>query len=158
MNKKLLGFLTAGTIAIGSLGMMQTASADTTSVEYDVDSTFTVIIPQRVELKSDSETTMSIKTVDRNLEPTDVKQISVTSGLDADGQIKLERNGSASDTLTSTFKADGTAVTLANPVVGEFSGYQAAETEVSEIEFGIPQGTKLAGGYATTLVFTVASK
>lgn len=158
MNKKLVGFLTAGTIAIGSFGMMQKAFADTTSVEYDVDSTFTVIIPQRVELKSDSETTMSIKTIDRNLEPADVKQVSVTSGLDSDGQIKLERNGNPSDTLTSTIKANGAAVTLANPVVAEFSGYQIAETEVSEIEFGIPQGTKLAGGYSTTLVFTVASK
>lgn len=157
MKKTVASILAVGTVAIGSLGMGQTALADTTSVEYAVDSSYTLIIPQRVELNSNSATTMSVKTINRNLEPGDTKTISITNGLESDGQIQLERIGSASDTLTSTITADGTSVTLANPIVGQFSGYEVAETQVSEIEFGIPQGTKLAGGYSTTLVFNVAS-
>lgn len=156
--KKLVSGATIGMIALGTLGLSTTALADTTAVEYDVDSTYTLIIPQRVELNANSVTDMSIKTVNRNLEPGDTIAVSISSGLEADGEIKLERTGSISDTLTSSVKVGGSAVTLANPVVGEFSGYAMAETEVSSIEFGIPQGNKLAGGYSQTLVFTAAPK
>lgn len=158
MNQTVKEILIAGTVVIGSLGLAKITLADTTLVECDVDSSYTVIIPQRVELNADSVTTMSIKTSNRNLEPGDSKEISITSGLEASGEIKLERVGSPTDSLTSTIRTNGEPVVLSNPVVGEFSGYAIAETEVSEIEFGIPQGTKLAGGYSTTLVFTISSK
>lgn len=158
MMNKLVSGAAIGMVTLGSLGLGAAAFADSTAVEYDVDSTYTLIIPQKVELNSDSVTNMSIKTKDRNLEPGDTIAVSITSGLEADGEIKLERKGSTSDSLTSSVQVDGVDVSLANPVVGEFSGYALEETEVSSIEFGIPQGNKLAGGYAQTLVFTASQK
>lgn len=158
MMKKLVSGATIGMIALGTLGLGKAALADTTAVEYDVDSTYTLVIPQRVELNSDSVTNMSIKTVNRNLAPGDTIAVSIQSGLSTDGEIKLERVGNILDKLTSTVKVGGSAVTMADPVVGEFSGHEMSETEISSIEFGIPQGNKLAGGYLQTLVFKAASK
>ena len=156
MMKKLLSGVTIGLLGLGVSGFGAIASADTTSVEYDVDSTYTLIIPQRVELNADAVTNMSIKTVNRNLEPGKSVDVSITSGIENDGEIKLERNGSSSDTLTSTLKAGGSSVLMSDPVVGTFSGYEPSETEIASIEFGIPQGTKLAGGYSQTIVFTAS--
>lgn len=158
MMKKVGTTAALGMIGLGILGGSVTAFADTTAVEYDVDSTYTLIIPQRVELNSASVTNMSIKTVDRNLEPGSTIEVAITSGLAADGEIELERIGSTSDKLTSSVKVGGADVSLSNPVVGDFSGYAPAETEVSSIEFGIPQGNKLAGGYSQTLVFAATKR
>lgn len=156
--KKLLGGVAIGLIALGGIGLGKTALAEETSVEYAVDSTYTLIIPQRVELSSNSVTNMSIKTVNRNLELGNTMEVTISSGLDADGEIKLERSINPSDTLTSSVKVGGSLVPLSNPVVGEFSGYEMNEAEVGLIEFGIPQGNKLAGTYTQTLVFTAKQK
>lgn len=156
MMNKLLGGVTIGMITLGICGLGTIASADTTAVEYDVDSTYTLIIPQRVELNADTVTNMSIKTVNRNLDPGQSIGVSITGGMDSDGQIKLERNGSSSDTLTSSLNVNGSPVLMSDPIVGSFSGYEVAETEIASIEFGVPQGNKLAGGYSQTLVFTAS--
>lgn len=155
MKKKIISGIISGVIGVSFLGGAVKGFADTTAVEYDVDSTYTMIIPQRVELNANTVTNMSIKTVNRNLEPGKSIDVSITSGLASDGEITLERIGSSSDTLTSTLSANGSAVSMSDPVVATFTGYEPLETEVGKIEFGIPQGTKLAGGYAQTLVFTV---
>ena len=156
--KNVISKLTLGMIGLTCLGDGSDIFADTTTVEYDVDSSYTLVIPQKVELQSNNTTNMSIKTINRNLEPGVTMAVSISEGLDKDGEIKLERKGSTSDVLTSTVKVEGEAVTLANPTVGEFSGYETDETEVSSIEFGVPQGDKLAGSYSQTLVFSVSAK
>lgn len=156
--KKLVTKAALGMIGLGIFGGSVTAFADSTSVEYDVDSTYTLIIPQRVELNSASVTNMSIRTVNRNLEPGATVEVAITSGLATTGGIELERIGSTSDKLTSSIKVNGADVTLADPVVGDFAGYEQNETEISSIEFGVPQGSKLAGGYSQTLVFTASKK
>lgn len=156
--KNVISKLTLGMIGLTCLGGGSDIFADTTTVEYDVDSSYTLVIPQKVELQSNNTTNMGIKTINRNLEPGVTMAVSISEGLDKDGEIKLKRKGSTSDVLTSTVKVEGEAVTLANPTVGEFSGYEKDETEVSSIEFGIPQGDKLAGSYSQTLVFSVSAK
>lgn len=154
--------LVVGVSVLATLGMVifigNTAHADTTKVEYSVESDYTLVIPQSVNLLHDTVTEMSVKTINRNLEPEKEVEIRVTNGLKADGEIELERTGSTSDKLTSSIKSNGTSVTVANPVIGSFTGYAMAETEVSKIEFGIPQGEKLAGSYSTTLVFGASYK
>lgn len=156
--EKLVGSM----MTFATLGMMvingSTAQADTTKVEYSVEGEYTLVIPQTVSLLQDSTTEVSIKTVNRNLEPDQEVEISITDGLSGDGEIKLQRTGSDSDVLTSSIKSKNNLVTIANPVVGSFTGYVMAETEVTKIEFGIPQGDLLAGSYSTTLTFGAGYK
>lgn len=154
--------LVVGTLAIATFGMMvingSTAHADTTKVEYSVEGDYTLVIPQTINLLHNNVTEMSVKTVNRNLEPGKEVEIAITDGLSADGEIELQRTGSISDVLTSSIKSNNNPVTIANPVIGSFTGYAAAETEVSKIEFGIPQGQQLAGSYSTTLTFGASYK
>ncbi|EAC2314158.1 hypothetical protein RDV36_002761, partial [Listeria monocytogenes] len=103
-------------------------------------------------------TEMSVKTINRNLEPGKEVEVTLSSGLSADGEIELQRVGAISDVITSSFKSNNSVVPMANPVIGSFSGYAMEETEVSKIQIGNPQGDKKAGAYQTTLTFTAAFK
>ncbi|WP_071879603.1 hypothetical protein, partial [Enterococcus termitis] len=152
--------LVVGTLALATLGMMvingSTAQADTTKVEYSVEGDYTLVIPQTVNLLHDNTTEMSIKTINRNLAPNKEVEITISDGLSADGEIELQRTNSASDVLTSSIKSNNNPVSITNPVIGSFTGYAMAETEVSKVEFGVPQGQQLAGNYSTTLTFAAA--
>lgn len=149
------------TVALATLGMMflngkTVLAADKTEntvVEYAVEGDYTLVIPEKVILSHNSITEMSVKTVNRNLEPGKEVEIKLSSGLSADGEIELQRDGSTSDVITSSLKSNNAIVPVANPVIGRFTGFAMPETEVSKIEFGIPQGQKLAGSYNTTLTF-----
>lgn len=154
--------LVVGTLALATLGMMvingSTAQADTTKVEYSVEGDYTLVIPQTVNLLHDNTTEMSIKTINRNLAPGKEVEITISNGLSADGEIELQRTASVSDVLTSSIKSNNAPVLITNPVIGSFTGYATAETEVSKVEFGVPQGQQLAGSYSTTLTFAAAYK
>lgn len=158
--------LIVGTVALATLGMVvfngSTAQAadksENTVVEYAVEGDYTLVIPEKVSLKHNETTGMSVKTVNRNLEPGKEVEVKLTNGLSADGEIELQRVGSASDKVTSSLKSNDVLVPVANPVIGSFTGYAIAETEVSKIEFGIPQGQILAGSYTTTLTFGASYK
>ncbi|MBO0458104.1 hypothetical protein JZO77_15315 [Enterococcus hulanensis] len=158
--------LVAGTLALATLGMMvingsNAYAADkqeNTIVEYSVEGDYTLVIPQKINLIHNSSTDMSIKTVNRNLEPDQEVEIKITDGLSADGEIELQRTGSASDVLTSSIKSNNTLVTIADSVIGSFTGYALEEKEVSKIEIGIPEGDQLAGNYSTTLTFGASFK
>lgn len=157
MKKTILSTLILGTFAILTINS-SSANADTTIVEYSVDSDYTLIIPQSINLLPDDAVEMSIKTVNRNLKPGQEVEVSLTSGLSKDGEIELQRSNSTSDTLTSSIKSNGSVITLSDPIICSFDGYAMEETEVSKIEFGTPQGEKLAGSYGTTLVFEAGFK
>ncbi|HAO6544858.1 TPA: hypothetical protein IQC52_002844, partial [Listeria monocytogenes] len=118
----------------------------------------TLVVPEKVNLSNDNATEMSVKTINRNLEPGKEVEVTLSSGLSADGEIELQRVGATSDVITSSFKSNNSTVTMANPVIGSFSGYAIEETEVSKIQIGSPQGDKKAGAYQTTLTFTAAFK
>ncbi|HAA5077496.1 TPA_asm: hypothetical protein GEU67_13045, partial [Listeria monocytogenes] len=129
-----------------------------TVVEYSVEGDYTLVVPEKVNLSNDNATEMSVKTINRNLEPGKEVEVTLSSGLSADGEIELPRVGAISDVITSSFKSNNSVVPMANPVIGSFSGYAMEETEVSKIQIGNPQGDKKAGAYQTTLTFTAAFK
>lgn len=156
--------LVVGTLALAILGMMITNGSnayaadkqENTVVEYSVEGDYTLLIPKKVNLSSENSTEMSVSTINRNLEPGKEVVIRLTAGLSADGEVELQRTDSTSDKVTSSLKSNNNVVTVANPVIGSFTGYALEETEVSKIEFGIPQGEKRAGAYQTTLTFVAA--
>ncbi|HAA3121046.1 TPA_asm: hypothetical protein GEJ33_00005, partial [Listeria monocytogenes] len=129
-----------------------------TVVEYSVEGDYTLVVPEKVNLSNDNATEMSVKTINRNLEPGKEVEVTLSSRLSADGEIELQRVGATSDVITSSFKSNNSVVPMANPVIGSFSGYAIEETEVSKIQIGNPQGDKKAGAYQTTLTFTAAFK
>ncbi|MBC2108852.1 hypothetical protein [Listeria innocua] len=161
MNKLVLS-----TLSVAAMGMVffsggTAYAADkegNTVVEYSVEGDYTLVVPEKVNLSSDNATEMSVKTINRNLEPGKEVEVTLSSGLSADGEIELQRVGAISDVITSSFKSNNSTVTMANPVIGSFSGYAMEETEVSKIQIGNPQGDKKAGAYQTTLTFTAAFK
>ncbi|EAC4530680.1 hypothetical protein Q838_03855 [Listeria monocytogenes] len=161
MNKLVLS-----TLSVAAMGMVifsgGTAHAadkeGNTVVEYSVEGDYTLVVPEKVNLSNDNATEMSVKTINRNLEPGKEVEVTLSSGLSADGEIELQRVGATSDVITSSFKSNNSTVTMANPVIGSFSGYAIDETEVSKIQIGSPQGDKKAGAYQTTLTFTAAFK
>jgi hypothetical protein len=157
MKKTVLSTLILGVFALMTVNS-GTVNADTTKVEYSVDSDYTLVIPQSIHLLPDEAVEMSIKTVNRNLKPGQEVEVSLASGLSKDGEIELQRSNSISDVLTSSIKSNGSLIVLSNPVICSFDGYAMDETEVSTIEFGIPKGEKLAGSYNTTLVFEAGYK
>lgn len=158
--------LVVSTLALATLGMMITNGSNAyaankqedTVVEYSVEGDYTLVIPEKVNLSSENSTEMSVSTINRNLEPGKEVEIKLTTGLSADGEIELERTGSTSDKVTSSLKSNNNVVTVTDPVIGSFTGYALEETEVSKIEFGIPQGEKKAGAYQATLTFAAAYK
>lgn len=111
-------------------------------MEYSVEGDYTLVVPEKVNLSNDNATEMSVKTINRNLEPGKEVEVTLSSGLSADGEIELQRVGATSDVITSSFKSNNSTVTMANPVIGSFSGYAIEETEVSKIQIGSPQGDK----------------
>ncbi|AVS30511.1 TPA_asm: hypothetical protein GJA55_10905 [Listeria monocytogenes] len=161
MNKLVLS-----TLSVAAMGMVffsggTAYAADkegNTVVEYSVEGDYTLVVPEKVNLSNDNATEMSVKTINRNLEPGKEVEVTLSSGLSADGEIELQRVGATSDVITSSFKSNNSTVTMANPVIGSFSGYAIEETEVSKIQIGSPQGDKKAGAYQTTLTFTAAFK
>ncbi|HHQ0539005.1 TPA: hypothetical protein ACSKSY_000748 [Listeria monocytogenes] len=161
MNKLVLS-----TLSVAAMGMVffsggTACAADkegNTVVEYSVEGDYTLVVPEKVNLSNDNATEMSVKTINRNLEPGKEVEVTLSSGLSADGEIELQRVGAISDVITSSFKSNNSVVPMANPVIGSFSGYAMEETEVSKIQIGNPQGDKKAGAYQTTLTFTAAFK
>ncbi|EAE1669331.1 hypothetical protein Q9T56_002632 [Listeria monocytogenes] len=161
MNKLVLS-----TLSVAAMGMVifsggTAYAADkegNTVVEYSVEGDYTLVVPEKVNLSNDNATEMSVKTINRNLEPGKEVEVTLSSGLSADGKIELQRVGAISDVITSSFKSNNSVVPMANPVIGSFSGYAMEETEVSKIQIGNPQGDKKAGAYQTTLTFTAAFK
>ncbi|QGF44197.1 hypothetical protein GH758_00010 [Listeria monocytogenes] len=160
MNKLVLS-----TLSVAAMGMVffsggTAYAADkegNTVVEYSVEGDYTLVVPEKVNLSNDNATEMSVKTINRNLEPGKEVEVTLSSGLSADGEIELQRVGAISDVITSSFKSNNSVVPMANPVIGSFSGYAMEETEVSKIQIGNPQGDK-NGAYQTTLTFTAAFK
>ncbi|EAE7092367.1 hypothetical protein BI336_01270 [Listeria monocytogenes] len=161
MNKLVLS-----TLSVAAMGMVifsggTAYAADkegNTVVEYSVEGDYTLVVPEKVNLSNDNATEMSVKTINRNLEPGKEVEVTLSNGLSADGEIELQRVGAISDVITSSFKSNNSIVPMANPVIGSFSGYAMEETEVSKIQIGNPQGDKKAGAYQTTLTFTAAFK
>ncbi|HHP9123876.1 TPA: hypothetical protein ACSJWG_002540 [Listeria monocytogenes] len=161
MNKLVLS-----TLSVAAMGMVffsggTAYAADkegNTVVEYSVEGDYTLVVPEKVNLSNDNATEMSVKTINRNLEPGKEVEVTLSSRLSADGEIELQRVGATSDVITSSFKSNNSVVPMANPVIGSFSGYAIEETEVSKIQIGNPQGDKKAGAYQTTLTFTAAFK
>ncbi|EAV9809878.1 hypothetical protein OGP71_000539 [Listeria monocytogenes] len=161
MNKLVLS-----TLSVAAMGMVifsggTAYAADkegNTVVEYSVEGDYTLVVPEKVNLSNDNATEMSVKTINRNLEPGKEVEVTLSRGLSADGEIELQRVGAISDVITSSFKSNNSVVPMANPVIGSFSGYAIEETEVSKIQIGNPQGDKKAGAYQTTLTFTAAFK
>lgn len=142
--------------AIGStLFVSRNIQAEETVVEYEVTGQYTLVIPSRVTLNTNSSTTMAIKTVNRNLEPDKEVEVLLTDGLASDGEIELTRVN-ASGALRSSIKVEGNGVKATNPIIGKFSGFVLEETEIASIEFGAPQGQRLAGVYDTTLTFAAS--
>ncbi|EAD7948865.1 hypothetical protein E3303_06135 [Listeria monocytogenes] len=161
MNKLVLSTLSVATMGMVFFSGGTAYAADkegNTVVEYSVEGDYTLVVPEKVNLSNDNATEMSVKTINRNLEPGKEVEVTLSSGLSADGEIELQRVGATSDVITSSFKSNNSTVTMANPVIGSFSGYAMEETEVSKIQIGNPQGDKKAGAYQTTLTFTAAFK
>lgn len=140
-----------------SFGQEALANKQTT-VNYEHASSYTLIIPAKVQLSFSESTELILSTVDRNLSPSSEVEVKLIDGLTADGEITLSRENASGDTLVSSIKTAGNDVTNANRVVGSFKGFVAEETPISVIDLGIPQGNKLAGDYKTELVFSAAYK
>ncbi|WP_086349223.1 hypothetical protein [Candidatus Enterococcus clewellii] len=129
-----------------------------TKVSYDHASSYTLIIPAKVQLSFSETTELVLSTVNRNLSPSSEVEVRLIDGLTADGEITLSRENASEGKLVSSIKTAGNDVTSANRVVGSFKGFVAEETPISVIDLGIPQGNKLAGDYKTELVFSASYK
>ncbi len=107
MNKLVLS-----TLSVAAMGMVifsggTAYAADkegNTVVEYSVEGDYTLVVPEKVNLSNDNATEMSVKTINRNLEPGKEVEVTLSSGLSADGEIELQRVGAISDVITSSFK------------------------------------------------------
>lgn len=166
-NKKLLTAALTCMMTLGSFGFTTLASADsyTTRVEYEyvkpAPSSYTMDIPEKVALHKTDVTELSIKTKERDIRDGEAFVVSLSKGLVSDGKIsmKLEDSIGMFSLESSVTKEDGSPVTMNDRVLGEFSGVEPNETEVTKLFLSAPFGASTKEGkYSTDITFLVSKK
>ncbi|NBJ47178.1 hypothetical protein C6N01_13280 [Enterococcus faecalis] len=166
INKKIVTSALTSMMLVGSFGFMSLASADnlTTRVEYEYmkpgPSSYTMIIPEKLSLHDTETSHLSIKTKDRDIRDGEIYAVSLSSGLTSDGVISLKHESLMFYLNSSVTKEDGTLVSFDNPEIGEFSGVEPNEMEVSKLLLGAPEANKFTkeGTYSTNITFKVSKK
>ncbi|MFC0616220.1 hypothetical protein [Enterococcus faecalis] len=167
-NKKKLTSALTCMMLVGSFGFTTLASADdnhATRVEYEyikpAPSSYTMVIPEKVSLYDGEVSQLSIKTKDRDIRDGESYAVTLASGLIADGTLSLKREDLGMIYLNSSVtKSDGSLVSIDNPEIGEFSGVEPNETEVTKLLLGAPTTNSFTkeGTYSTSIVFKVSKK
>ena len=158
MKKMLFGIMMVGLLA---LGFEEMAHGVETEVNYNVENSYTLVIPQKIDLENTTE--FKIGTSAHNIEPT--KQLSITlssenESISEDGTISLKRQKdlSANHTLSTTLTRKN------DPIVLKKSDLLVKATNKSEsgvletFTFSEITGDKKAGSYKTTITFAADVK
>ena len=159
--KKLFGL----TIIFGSLFIGNSAMAEetqTTSVNYDMPSSYTVTIPSKISLDSENSVGFTIWDY-ANIKKTENLEIRVSEGISDVGEIILKRSN-AKDTLTTSLyrkklgsMTEDRLITKSDNLLATRVG--AGRSDNGSIGTGTPMllsapsGNQLAGSYSATLTF-----
>lgn len=118
---------------------------------------YVVVIPESIVLNDEDPMPASITASElKNMQDGDTLDVTI-SGLDADGNATITRDG-ATNTLDVPVKdADGKP--LANgDIAAQFAKNSTVPTQGGTITFGAPVGDRKAGDYTGTVTFTIAYK
>lgn len=158
MKRKWLVSAMLGLLVVSELGATIYAEEKETEVTYDVQSSYTLSIPAKVDLSTSLFS--RIGTTYHNIEPNKKLDISLSannSSIDNEGKIFLTRkNDSTSHTLTTTVSTNGDPLGINSTVLSIIGTQDTGET--TSLTFSPLAGTKKAGNYAATIHFAAEIK
>lgn len=154
MKKIMIGTTMWSLLILGFAGTVQ-AEDKTTDVEYNVDSTYTLVIPASIDLEKSTE--IRIGTSTHNIEP--AKQLSITlsntnDSIADDGTISLKRQKDflVNTLLTKLTKGSGATVLKKGDLLIKVTD-KSDSGSLGTFKFADLSGEKKAGKYKTTINF-----
>jgi len=153
MKNMLIGTMLVSLLALGFVEMVH---GEETEVNYKVENSFTLVIPQYIDLGKTTE--LKIGTSGHNIEP--AKQLSITlssenESISEDGTISLKRQKDLSTNHTLSTKLtkqnDSKALKKGDLLVKATSKSESGVLET--FTFSEITGDKKAGSYKTTITF-----
>lgn len=154
MKKMMIGTMMSGLLAVGFAGTAQ-AEERTTDVEYNVDNTYTLVIPSSIDLETNSD--IQIGTSAHNIEP--MKQLRITlsntnASIASDGTISLERQKDLSqNTLSTKLTKENDTIALKKGDLLIKVTDESDSGSLATFRFADLTGDKKAGQYKTTINF-----
>ncbi|MGL9730948.1 hypothetical protein [Enterococcus sp. DIV0756] len=153
MKNILIGTMLVSLLALGFVEMVH---GEETEVNYKVENSYTLVIPQKIDLQNTTE--LKLGTSGHNIEP--VKQLSITlssenESISEDGTISLKRQKdlSTNHTLSTKLTKQNDSKVLKK---GDLLVKATNKSESGVLEafmFSEITGDKKAGSYKTTITF-----
>ena len=152
MKKKIVRIMTA--MAVMALTITPAVANDSTTVEYNVDSEYVVVIPPKAELGE----SMTITATTINLDYDEAVTVKVASGIE-NGAVSLGRVGDPDTKITADVTRNNQMISdSSKAVVAQFKGDSKTPVDsTGTLDLSKPKEAYVkAGSYSGTLTFSIA--